>query len=152
MEEFKAKSHAVKKMTRKGLVETDSREGIVKEAAEAKFDGRRINEADVQLERKGAQSRVDPVDDKSAVEGAHAGEVLTEETVGKLREAQARSNRTSGRLMRRGYRQEEYVESKLKFGSPEGGKAAAKEAAQKAEAETARKKNISRFWQNRISG
>ena len=54
--------------------------------------------------------------------------------------------------MRRGYRQEEYVESKLKFGSPEGGKAAAKEAAQKAEAETARKKNISRFWQNRISG
>ena len=28
MEEFKAKSHAVKKMTRKGLVETDSREGI----------------------------------------------------------------------------------------------------------------------------
>ena len=29
MEEFKAKRHAVKKMTRKGLVETDSREGIV---------------------------------------------------------------------------------------------------------------------------
>ena len=38
MEEFKAKSHAVKKMTRKGLVETDSREGIVKETAEAKSD------------------------------------------------------------------------------------------------------------------
>ena len=35
MEEFKAKRHAVKKMTRKGLVETDSREGIVKETAEA---------------------------------------------------------------------------------------------------------------------
>ena len=272
MEEFKAKSHAVKKMTRKGLVETDSREGIVKETAEAKSDGRRINETDFQLERKGAQSRADPVDDKSvsdaasrrkkqmiqkgvrdgngfdeavvndggfsrklrdhegqmdeenladhkdtlkgkqkkrltyegqrkqgrlsfgdegggmirgsgtgfgnkakagvtgaagmtekavhaklqseaddnsAVEGAHAGEVFTEETVGKLREAQARSNRTSGRLMRRGYRQEEYVESKLKFGSPEGGKAAAKEAAQKAEAETARKKNIRRFWQKK---
>ena len=64
MEEFKAKSHAVKKMTRKGLVETDSREGIVKETAEAKSDGRRINEADFQLERKGAQSRADPVDDK----------------------------------------------------------------------------------------
>ena len=46
MEEFKAKRHAVKKMTRKGLVETDSREGIVKETAEAKSDGRRINEAD----------------------------------------------------------------------------------------------------------
>ena len=46
MEEFKAKSHAVKKMTRKGLVETDSREGIVKETAEAKSDGRRIKEAD----------------------------------------------------------------------------------------------------------
>ena len=46
MEEFKAKRHAVKKMTRKGLVETDSREGIVKENAEAKSDGRRINEAD----------------------------------------------------------------------------------------------------------
>lgn len=91
-------------------------------------------------------------DDNSAVEGAHASEALMEEAVGKLRESQARSNRTSGRLMRRGYRQEEYVESKLKFGSPEGGKAAAKEAAQKAEAETARKKNISRFWQNRISG
>ena len=38
MEEFKAKRHAVKKMTRKGLVETDSREGIVKETAEAKSD------------------------------------------------------------------------------------------------------------------
>ena len=47
MEEFKAKRHAVKKMTRKGLVETDSREGIVKETAEAKSDGRRINEADL---------------------------------------------------------------------------------------------------------
>lgn len=46
MEEFKAKRHAVKKMTRKGLVETDSREGIVKETAEAKSDGRCINEAD----------------------------------------------------------------------------------------------------------
>lgn len=46
MEEFKAKRHAVKKMTRKGLVETDSREGIVKETAEAKSDGRRINETD----------------------------------------------------------------------------------------------------------
>ena len=46
MEEFKAKRHAVKKMTRKGLVEIDSREGIVKETAEAKSDGRRINEAD----------------------------------------------------------------------------------------------------------
>ena len=46
MEEFKVKRHAVKKMTRKGLVETDSREGIVKETAEAKSDGRRINEAD----------------------------------------------------------------------------------------------------------
>lgn len=46
MEEFKAKRHAVKRMTRKGLVETDSREGIVKETAEAKSDGRRINEAD----------------------------------------------------------------------------------------------------------
>ena len=46
MEEFKAKRHAVKKMTRKGLVETDSREEIVKETAEAKSDGRRINEAD----------------------------------------------------------------------------------------------------------
>ena len=45
MEEFKAKRHAVKKMTRKGLVETDSREGIVKETAEAKSGGRRINEA-----------------------------------------------------------------------------------------------------------
>lgn len=44
MEEFKAKSHAVKKMTRKGLVETESREGTVKETAEAKSDGRRINE------------------------------------------------------------------------------------------------------------
>ena len=43
MEEFKAKRHAVKKMTRKGLVETDSREGIVKKTAEAKSDGRRIN-------------------------------------------------------------------------------------------------------------
>ena len=31
MEEFKAKRHAVKKMTRNGLVETDSKEGIVKE-------------------------------------------------------------------------------------------------------------------------
>jgi hypothetical protein len=38
LEEFKAKRHAVKKMTRKGLVETDSREGIVKETAEAKSD------------------------------------------------------------------------------------------------------------------
>ena len=38
MEEFKTKRHAVKKMTRKGLVETDSREGIVKETAEAKSD------------------------------------------------------------------------------------------------------------------
>ena len=38
MEEFKAKRHAVKKMTRKGLVETDSREGIVKDTAEAKSD------------------------------------------------------------------------------------------------------------------
>jgi len=38
LEEFKAKRHAVKKMTRKGLVETDSREGIVKETAEAKTD------------------------------------------------------------------------------------------------------------------
>lgn len=83
------------------------------------------------------------------MEGAHAGEVLTEEAVGKLREAQARSNRTSGRLMRRGYRQEEYVESRLKFGSSESGKTAAKEAAQKAEAETARKKNISRFCQKK---
>lgn len=46
MEEFKTKRHAVKKMTRKGLVETDSREGRVKETAEAKSDGRRINEAD----------------------------------------------------------------------------------------------------------
>lgn len=46
MEEFKAKRHAVKRMTRKGLVETDSREEIVKETAEAKSDGRRINEAD----------------------------------------------------------------------------------------------------------
>ena len=46
MEEFKAKRHAVKKMTRKGLVETDSREEIVKETAEAKSDGRRINAAD----------------------------------------------------------------------------------------------------------
>lgn len=275
MEEFKAKSHAVKKMTRKGLVDVDSKEGTVSESAPKESDGRRINEADFQLERKGAQSRADPADEKpvsdaasrrkkqmvqkgvhdgngfdeavvndggfsrklrdhegqmdmedladhkdalkgkqkkcltyegqrkqgrlsfgdegggmvrgsgtgfgnkakagvagaagmagkaahaklqsesdenSAVEGAHAGEVLTEEAVGKLREAQARSNRTSGRLMRRGYRQEEYVESKLKFGSPEGGKtgkAAAKEAAQKAEAEAARKKNISRFWQKK---
>ena len=49
MEEFKAKRHAVKKMTRKGLVETDSREGIVKETAEAKSDGRRINEAEFML-------------------------------------------------------------------------------------------------------
>lgn len=47
MEEFKVKRHAVKKMTRKGLVETDSRERIVKETAEAKSDGRRINEADL---------------------------------------------------------------------------------------------------------
>lgn len=39
MEEFKAKRHAVKRMTRKGLVETDSREGRVKETAEAKSDG-----------------------------------------------------------------------------------------------------------------
>ena len=70
MEEFKAKSHAVKKMTRKGLVETDSREGIVKETAEAKSDGRRINEADFQLERKGAQSRADPVDDKPVSDAA----------------------------------------------------------------------------------
>ncbi len=70
MEEFKAKSHAVKKMTRKGLVETDSREGIVKETAEAKSDGRRINEADFQLERKGAQSRADPVDDKPVSDGS----------------------------------------------------------------------------------
>ena len=46
MEEFKAKRHAVKKMTRKGLVETDSREEIVKETAEAKSDGRLINEDD----------------------------------------------------------------------------------------------------------
>ena len=38
LEEFKAKRHAVKKMTRNGLVETDSREGIVKETAEAKSD------------------------------------------------------------------------------------------------------------------
>ena len=38
MEEFKAKRHAVKKMTRNGLVETDSKEGIVKETAEAKSD------------------------------------------------------------------------------------------------------------------
>lgn len=53
------------------------------------------------------------------------------------------------RLMRRGYRQEESVESKLKFGSPERGKAAAKEVTQKAEAETARKKNIRRFWQKK---
>ena len=45
MEESKAKSHAVKKMTRKGLVETDSREGMVKEIAEAKSDGRRINQS-----------------------------------------------------------------------------------------------------------
>lgn len=70
MEEFKAKSHAVKKMTRKGLVETDSREGIVKETAEAKSDGRRINEADFQLERKGTQSRADPVDDKPVSDAA----------------------------------------------------------------------------------
>ena len=64
------KSHAVKKMTRKGLVETNSREGIVKETAEAKADGRRINEADFQLERKGAQSRADPVDDKPVSDAA----------------------------------------------------------------------------------
>ena len=70
MEEFKVKRHAVKKMTRKGLVETDSREGIVKETAEAKSDGRCINEADFQLERKGAQSRTDPVDDKSVSDAA----------------------------------------------------------------------------------
>lgn len=57
-------------MTRKGLVETDSREGIVKETAEAKSDGRRINEADFQLERKGAQSRADPVDDKPVSDAA----------------------------------------------------------------------------------
>lgn len=70
MEEFKAKRHAVKRMTRKGLVETDSREGIVKETAEAKSDGRRINETDFQLERKGAQSRADPVDDKPVSDAA----------------------------------------------------------------------------------
>ena len=64
------KSHAVKKMTRKGLVETNSREGIVKETAEAKSDGRRINEADFQLERKGAQSRAEPVDDKPVADAA----------------------------------------------------------------------------------
>src|SRR5699024_6157478 len=57
-------------MTRKGLVETDSREGIVKETAEAKSDGRGINEADFQLERKGAQSRADPVDDKPVSDAA----------------------------------------------------------------------------------
>jgi len=33
-------------LTYRYLVETDSREGIVKETAEAKSDGRRINEAD----------------------------------------------------------------------------------------------------------
>ena len=36
MEEFKAKRHAVKKMTRKGLEETDSTEGIEKETSETK--------------------------------------------------------------------------------------------------------------------
>ena len=51
-------------------METDSREGIVKETAEAKSDGRRINEADFQLERKGAQSRADPVDDKPVSDAA----------------------------------------------------------------------------------
>ena len=52
MEEFKAKRHAVKKMTRKGLVETDSREGIVKETAEAKSGGRRVEDADEQQLRQ----------------------------------------------------------------------------------------------------
>lgn len=51
-------------------METDSREGIVKETAEAKSDGRRINEADFQLERKGAQSRADPIDDKPVSDAA----------------------------------------------------------------------------------
>ena len=46
MEEFKAKRHDGQKDDPKGTVETDSREGIVKETAEAKSDGRCINEAD----------------------------------------------------------------------------------------------------------
>ena len=42
----------------------------MKETAEAKSDGRRINETDFQLERKGAQSRADPVDDKPVSDAA----------------------------------------------------------------------------------
>lgn len=60
MEEYKAKSHAVKKMIRRGLVDADSKEGTVMEFSAKDNDGRRINEADFELQRKGAPSRADP--------------------------------------------------------------------------------------------
>lgn len=88
----------------------------------------------------------DAEDDNAAVEGAHASEIAAEEAAKSLRSAQARSNRTSGRLARRGYRESEIPsEGRLKFGEADPKVEAAKEAAKKKE----QRKEMNKFWQRK---
>lgn len=95
----------------------------------------------------------DREDNNAAPDALYAGHDAAEKAAGKLREAQRRSNRTSGRLMRKGYRQtgDLAVGSRLHFSrAEEGAKAdAALQAGHRAEAEAKRVRKASRFWQRK---
>ena len=95
----------------------------------------------------------EPEEENAAAESLYAGMDMADTAAGKLRDTQLRSNRTSGRLMRKGYRNpgENVSGTRLRFNQPEE---APKEeplfrTGQKTESEAQRVRRASRFWQKK---
>lgn len=84
-------------------------------------------------------------DDNSSVEAAHASEIMMEEATKSLREAQARSNRTSGRILKTKGKEE--TTGRLKFSTDVDGTAGVAKDVIKKEQE--KKATLNRFWQKK---
>lgn len=94
----------------------------------------------------------DKEDENSGVEALRAGTDLAEEASHRLREAQNRSNRTSGRLMRRGFWETDSSGGmRLRFTEAENAikTETIAQAGNRAEAEAKRVRTASRFWQKK---
>ncbi|MCF0123659.1 MAG: 3D domain-containing protein, partial [Ruminiclostridium sp.] len=86
-------------------------------------------------------------DDNVAVEAA--GDLM-DGTTASLRKAQLRSNRTSGRMIRKGYQDVEVsLGGRLKFSEAEGSAEAAKQAARQEIQHREKQRNLSRFLQRK---
>ena len=118
------KAEISRKQKRKLLYEKKGKPGrlILSEPHRHNLSGMPLTGRQIRTAEKVSEGLTGDVrdEDDPAVDSLHAGESLADHAEQKLKKAQARSNRTSGRRMRKGYREEKPLKgNRLRFDEPE---------------------------------